>query len=102
MYIFSVEHLCFALYVYAGIIILLCPYIFLTVAIPYSSGLLGSGIGPVLYAYLNCIGNETSLSQCATLQSFPLGIGHFSDAGVRCLNASKYNMKNLTTSPVAE
>ena len=60
-------------------------------AIPYSGGLLGSGTGPVLYAYLNCIGNETSLSQCATLQSFPLGIGHFSDAGVRCLNASKYN-----------
>ena len=59
-------------------------------AIPYPGVSNGSGLGPVLYAYLGCIGNETSLSQCSTLRSFPFGIGHFGDVGVRCMNASKY------------
>ena len=62
---------------------------FLIVATPYRDGLLGSGSGPILYAYLNCIGEETLLSQCKTFRSLTLGTAHFSDAGVRCLNESK-------------
>ena len=65
------------------------PLYFPIVAIPYCGGLLGSGSGPILYAYLNCIGNETLLSQCRTFRSLTLGTAHFSDAGVRCLNESK-------------
>ena len=64
-------------------------------AISYSGGLLGNGTGPILYAYLNCTGNETALSECVTTQSIPFGTQHFSDAGVRCLNASKYSRQYL-------
>ena len=85
-----------SLYLYTGVhnyyVLATVSFCFLTVAIPYRGRLLGSGSGPILYAYLDCTGNETLLSQCATLQSIPFGIGHVSDAGVRCLNASKYSM----------
>ena len=43
----------------------------------------GAGTGPVLFAYLNCRGTESTLSDCGTLGSYYFGIGH-SDAGVRC------------------
>ena len=43
----------------------------------------GRGTGPILYAYLNCDGTETTLSDCS-YGSFPFSVSHLSDAGVRC------------------
>ena len=44
----------------------------------------GAGSGPILFAYLNCDGTESRLSDCSTSSSFPFGATHSSDAGVRC------------------
>ena len=47
----------------------------------------GSGSGPILFGYLNCDGTESRLSDCSTYSSFPFGVSHTSDAGVRCQSA---------------
>ena len=44
----------------------------------------GRGSGPILFAYLNCDGTESRISDCSTYSSYPFGAGHSSDAGVRC------------------
>ena len=49
----------------------------------HSNSYFGAGTGPVLFAYLNCSGTESALSDCSTTSSYYYGIGH-SDAGVRC------------------
>ena len=43
----------------------------------------GRGSGPILFAYLNCDGTESRLSDC-TYSSYPFWASHSSDAGVRC------------------
>ena len=77
------------------------PY-FLIVAIPYRGGLLGSGSGPILYAYLYCNGKETLLSQCTVFRSLTLGTTHFRDAGVRCLNESKSMSVNIIANDIID
>ena len=48
----------------------------------------GVGTGPILYAYLNCDGTETALSDCSSYRSYPFGVSHSSDVGVRCNTAA--------------
>ena len=43
----------------------------------------GAGIGPILFAYLNCDGTESRLADCRTSSSFYFS-SHPNDAGVRC------------------
>ena len=43
----------------------------------------GAGMGPVLFAYLNCDGSESRLANCRTSSSF-FGASHSNDAGVKC------------------
>ena len=44
----------------------------------------GRGSGPILFAYLNCDGTESRLSDCSTYSSYSFGASHSDDAGVRC------------------
>ena len=64
-----------------GIIIIII--IIIGVEVFRSNSYFGAGTGPVLFAHLNCIGTESTLSDCSTSSSYPFGIGHY-DAGVRC------------------
>ena len=50
----------------------------------------GHGSGPILFAYLNCDGTESRLSECSTStsSSFYFTVRHTDDAGVRCQRAT--------------
>ena len=43
------------------------------------------GSGPVLFIYLNCIGNEHKLEDCSSSHSYSYYYSHSTDVGVRCL-----------------
>ena len=44
----------------------------------------GRGSGPILFAYLDCDGSESRLSDCSTSSSYNFGTSHSNDAGMRC------------------
>ena len=48
------------------------------------SGHFRMGTGPILYAYLNCDGTESTLAECSTYGSFYFAASHSRDAGVKC------------------
>ena len=55
-------------------------------AIPYRYSYFGSGTGPVILDSVNCVGNESKITQCPHL-----GVGvtasycsHYYDVGVEC------------------
>ena len=67
-------------------------------AIAHSFATFGQGTGAILYDDVQCIGNETSLSQCPHLTTH--NCVHFEDAGVtcngRCLLYYNYNHFYIT------
>ena len=55
-------------------------------AIPYSNSHFGYGTGPIILDSVNCVGNESRITQCTHL-----GVGvttsncyHYNDVGVEC------------------
>ena len=50
----------------------------------YSHYYFGQGSGPVLFAGLECAGNEHKLEDCP-ISSYPYDYSHSSDVGVKCL-----------------
>ena len=66
-------------------IIILCTIIFAG-AIPYRYSYFGYGTGPIILDSVNCMGNESRITQCTHL-----GVGvtasycyHYYDVGVEC------------------
>ena len=55
---------------------------------------LGQGSGPIWLNYLACAGNESTLVSCGHLGvDNTIGCYHNEDAGVRCSEGSKNNVK---------
>ena len=50
----------------------------------YGSALYGQGIGPIWLSRLSCIGNESSLTDCAQTNVGTKNCTHSDDAGVNC------------------
>lgn len=59
-------------------------------AIAYTYASFGVGIGPIVLNNVSCLGNESSLHQCAST-GVSGDCAHTNDAGVRCY-AGKMNM----------
>ena len=55
----------------------------------YYSYHFGQGSGPVLFAGLNCIGNEHKLEDCPS-SLYPYHYSHSGDVGVKCLEKGLY------------
>ncbi|XP_025102710.1 deleted in malignant brain tumors 1 protein-like [Pomacea canaliculata] len=55
-----------------------------TTAVAVGSGKYGAGSGPILFSYVQCVGNETSLAQCQHLGLYKHDCEHWWDVGVMC------------------
>ncbi|XP_025103049.1 A disintegrin and metalloproteinase with thrombospondin motifs adt-1-like isoform X4 [Pomacea canaliculata] len=55
-----------------------------TTAVAVGSAKYGSGSGPILFGYLQCVGNETSLAQCRYLGLYIHNCRYWEDVGVAC------------------
>ena len=58
-----------------------------TDAVPVYWAFLGQGSGTILFDNVECIGNETSLTDCQL--STPVACQHFMDAGVICASSEE-------------
>ena len=59
-------------------------------ALLFHSSHFGQGSGPVLFTYLNCIGNEHKLEDCPSLYPHLYSYSHSYDVGVKCLEKGLY------------
>ncbi|XP_025103061.1 scavenger receptor cysteine-rich domain-containing group B protein-like [Pomacea canaliculata] len=55
-----------------------------TTAVAVGSVVYGEGSGPILFSYLQCVGNETSLAQCQHSGLYRHYCEHSEDVGVMC------------------
>ncbi|XP_025100441.1 galectin-3-binding protein A-like [Pomacea canaliculata] len=64
-----------------------------TTAVAVGSAKYGAGSGPILFSYLRCVGNETSLAQCQHLGLYLHNCDHSEDVGVMCNIISAQQMQ---------
>ena len=61
-------------------------------AIAWGSARFGSGIGPILFTSVACVGNEHTLFQCG-YDVLTTSCSHSNDAGVACEPGKKFSVK---------
>ena len=61
-----------------------------SIAIPTRSAYFGAQQGPIFLDEVNCLGNETGLLQCASVDVGNHNCFHFLDAGVICSGEFQY------------
>lgn len=63
--------------------------------IPAYDTVFGAGQGPIWLDNVNCSGTETSLTECGHNGLGISNCAHNEDIGVRCIDPSGKNLKNL-------